>query len=121
PKPLAHSHGMNLGAWESWLDRQTGTRLEAGSLRLLIDGDQFFTRLSEAISEATNHIHFQVYIFDRDDVGTGIADQLKARSGQIDVKVIFDRMGSIAGGLAPSGTPMPQDFVEPGSILSYLR
>ncbi|MGA2864664.1 MAG: phosphatidylserine/phosphatidylglycerophosphate/cardiolipin synthase family protein [Verrucomicrobiota bacterium] len=119
--PLAQAQGMELAQWEAWLDRYTGTRCEAGSLRLLIDGDRFFNRLQEAITAATNHIHFQVYIFDRDDVAVGLADQLKQRSKQVEVKVILDRMGSISAGIAPPATPLPEDFVPPRSILSYLR
>ncbi len=119
--PLQSGPGMDLAQWENWLDRYTGTRREEGSMRLLIDGDRFFTRLHQAIAAATNHIRFQVYIFDKDDVAVGIADQLKERSRQIEVKVILDRMGSIGAGLHPPATPMPQDFVPPASILSYLR
>jgi len=113
--------GMNLEHWESWLDRYTGTRREAGSLQLQIDGDRFFPRLRQAIAAATNHINVDVYIFDKDDVGVDFADQLKARSRDIDVKVILDRMGSIAGGASPPATPLPEDFVAPRSIVSYLR
>ena len=113
--------GMDLAEWESWLDRHTGTRREEGSLRLLIDGDRFFARLQQAFAEATNHIHVNMYIFDRDDIGVGVADQLKRRSETLDVKVILDRLGSIAGGMAPPSTPMPEDFVPPASIRNYLE
>jgi cardiolipin synthase len=113
--------GMDLAAWENWLDRYTGTRREDGSLQLQIDGDRFFPRLRQAIAEATNHIHLNVYIFDKDDVAVDFADQLKRRSHEVDVKVILDRMGSIAAGAAPPATPLPEDFVPPSSIVSYLR
>ena len=122
PGPVrAGGPGMNLRAWESWVDRYTGTRSQEGSLQLQIDGDQFFPRFRQAITEATNRIDVDVYIFDRDDVGVDFADQLKKRSGQVDVKVILDRMGSIAAGASPPATPLPEDFTPPGSIVSYLR
>jgi phosphatidylserine/phosphatidylglycerophosphate/cardiolipin synthase-like enzyme len=128
PKPRAPAppvnltgKGMNLEGWESWLDRYTGTRREDGALQLLIDGDQFFPRFREAIAQATNSIHVNVYIFDRDDVAVDFADLLKGRSRQVDVKVILDRMGSIGGGAAPPTSPLPEDFVMPSSIGSYLR
>ena len=127
PKPTSHypalsgSRGMDLAAWEAWLNRYTGTRQEEGSLDLLIDGEQFFPRLHQAIADATNHIHFDVYIFDKDDVGIGVADQLKARACEVEVEVIFDRLGTIGGGAVPPGTPLPEDFVIPTSIYSYLR
>ena len=119
--PFTNAPGMDLTEWEAWLDRWTGTRREEGSMALLIDGDRFFNRLSQAIAEATNHIHFEVYIFEKDDVALAVADQLKERSRQIPVQVILDDMGSIAAGITPPATPMPQDFMAPASILSYLR
>jgi len=121
PPPLSHPEPMNLVSWENWLDHYTGTRRENGSLRLLIDGDRFFGRLRDAIAGATNRIDINMYIFDRDDIAVEVADQLKARSKQVKVKVILDRLGSIAAGVSPPATPMPEDFVPPSSIISYLR
>ena len=129
PFPMPTSHypslsrgaGMDLGEWEEWLDRYTGTRQEDGSLDLLIDGEEFFPRLHQAIADATNYIHFNVYIFDKDDVGVGVADQLKERACEVEVKVIFDRLSTIGAGTVPPSTPLPEDFVAPTSIYSYLR
>lgn len=119
--PAGEAPGMNLAEWEQWLDRYTGTRQTRGSLRLLIDGDRFFSRLREGIAAATNHVHINLYIFDRDDVAVGIADELKKRSGEVKVKVVLDRMGSMGAGTQPPGTPLPEQFVPPGSIFSYLE
>ena len=112
---------MNLGDWEQWLDKYTGTRSEQGHLELLVDGEKFFPRIQSAFESATNHIRFCVYIFDRDDVAVSVADQLRKKSADVEVSVIMDRMGSIAGGLAPPSTPMPENFEPPSSIGPYLR
>ncbi len=119
--PLTHAPGMDLDAWETWLDRYTGTRREPGSIELLVDGDRFFQRLQEAIATATNRIAINVYIFDRDDVATAIADALKQRAAQIQVRVIFDRMASLTAWLSPPSSPLPEDFEPPTSMLRYLR
>ncbi len=119
--PVAHAQGMDLAAWEQWLDHYTGTRREEGSLRLLIDGDRFFSRLRQAIAQATNHVHVHVNIFDRDDVAVSIADLLRQRSPELKVDVILDQMNSLAAGMIPPNSPMPEDFVMPSSITSYLR
>jgi phosphatidylserine/phosphatidylglycerophosphate/cardiolipin synthase-like enzyme len=119
--PLTEGPGMDLGEWEAWLERYTGTRQEEGSLDLLINGERFFPRLKQAIAGATNHIWFNIYIFDKDDVGVCVADQLKERSREIEVKVIFDRLGTISGGAVPPGTPLPEGFTPPTSMYSYLR
>ena len=121
PPPLTQSPGMDLGQWETWLDHYTGTRRQAGSLQLLVDGERFFPRFQQALAEATNHIHMNAYIFDKDDVAVQIADQLKRRSAQVQVKVILDRMSSLAAGTIPPATPLPEDFVAPSSITSYLQ
>lgn len=120
-QPVSNAPGMDLGAWEKWLDTYTGTRREEGALRLLIDGDRFFGRLEQAMDGTTNHLHCKVYIFDRDDVGVAMADRLMELSEFCEVKVLFDRMGSMTAGLSPPSTPLPEDFVPPTSILSYLR
>jgi cardiolipin synthase len=119
--PVKDGPGMNLAEWETWLDRNTGTRLEAGSLELLIDGDRFFSRLHEAIEEATNHIDMNLFIFDRDDVAVEVANQLKRRSSDIRTRIVLDRMGSLAAGISPPATPLPENFVPPKSISSYLK
>ena len=119
--PLADRPAMNLTNWEAWLDRYTGTHREQGTLQLLIDGDGFFPRFEQAIARATNHIYLNVYIFDRDDVAIHVADELKKRSSQVDVRIILDLMGSIAGGASPPATPLPEDFIAPASIQGYLR
>jgi len=119
--PPKEAPGMNLAEWEMWLDRYTGTRLEAGSLDLLIDGDRFFTRLRKAIDEATNHIDMNLFIFDRDDVAVDFADQLKRRSSVVKTKLVLDRMGTLAAGISPPATPLPESFVPPKSIFSYLK
>ncbi len=119
--PLNPGKGMDLVAWENWLDHYTGTRREQGTIKPLIDGDSFFDRFEQAVVGATNHIYLNIYIFDRDDVATEIADKLKQRSTNVDVRVIFDRMGSIAAGTVPPGTPMPEDYTPPKSISAYLK
>ena len=119
--PAEHPPGMDLVEWENWLDRYTGTKLEEGALALRINGDGFFPGFEEALARATNHIHFNIYIFDRDDVGVKIADLLKGQSTNIEVKVMYDRLGSIGAGQVPPASPLPEDFNAPAAIGAYLK
>lgn len=121
PPPIAQGPPMDLQAWEARLDRITGRRSECGSMRLLIDGDGFFPALSERLRGARKSIHLMIGIFDRDDVAVEVADLLKERSRDVEVKVIVDRMMSNAGGNTPPASPMPEGFVPPSSIPSYLE
>ena len=127
PKPkgsvplLQTGAGMDLQAWEAWLDKYTGTRREEGSLQLMVDGEGFFPPFQRALAQATNHIWINIYVFDRDDIAVEIADQLKRRSSELDVRVLMDRMGSIGAGFSPPTSPLPEHFLAPPSITSYLR
>jgi cardiolipin synthase len=47
-------------------------------LRLIKGGKEYFTLLKELIAGAKNTIHLQTYIFEEDETGTEVADELKA-------------------------------------------
>jgi cardiolipin synthase A/B len=119
--PLNQGPGMNLAAWEQWLDQHSHSERERGSVRLLIGGDQFFPLLEKRISEAQSKVDIHVCIFDRDDVAVEVADWIKRRSTNIEVKVIYDRLNSSGAGKAQPATPMPETFSPPRSIRAYLR
>ena len=118
--PIASGPGMNLEEWEQELDRITKSTSSTGTLEFLIDGEEYFTALIESIEDANESIHLRTYIFDNDDFAIQIADLLKRRSGEIDIKVSMDGIGTLAGGLVTSST-MPTSFEPPASIAKYLR
>ncbi len=118
--PVSQRPGMDLVQWERQLDALTGTRESRGSIRLLIDGDQFFPRFVDAVMAAQSSVHMRSYIFDTDDYATAVADLLRQRSEQIEVKVLVDGLGSLmAAGTASES--MPRSFDQPGSMEQYLE
>ena len=117
---LTTGAGMNLEAWERELDRITGSAPSTGSLEFLIDGEEYFPALIDSIEDADESVHLRTYIFDNDDVAIQIADLLKQRSGEVDVRVLMDGIGTLTGGLANSSS-MPVSFEPPASITEYLR
>lgn len=119
--PLRHAPGMDLVAWEHWLDRHTSTRTVAGSMRLLIDGERFFPRFRSVVSNATDNVRLNVYIFDNDDVAVRMADLLRQRSTRVKVDVILDRLASMEAARVPPATPPARPYVPPHSISAYLR
>lgn len=120
--PVEHAAAMDLERWEGWLDRHTGTRQRRATLDLLIDGDRFFSRLEASLAAATNSIHIETYIFDRDDVALEVADQLRDRAREIEVRLVLDRMGSLGAGLSIPNAAMADGFQPPsGSIFRYLE
>lgn len=113
--------GMNLRAWESWLDRHTGTKQEKGSVRFLVNGEEFFPVFNDRLRSAKKDIQLLVCIFDNDDVAVEIADILRERSAEIDVAVILDRFSCLSSARSWPITPMPEGFVPPTSIGTYLQ
>jgi cardiolipin synthase len=65
------------------------------AVTLLINGEEKFPALFEALENAKSHIHIEYYIFTADDVGNHITDiLLKKHSQGIEVRVIVDDVGS---------------------------
>ncbi len=122
--PLAGGGAMDLAAFERELDRLVDSPRAPGRIRLLIDGDAFFTRFVQALQDARESIDIRVYIFDRDAYALAIADLVKARSREIRVRVLLDELGTIGAGADASRTPHPYASpasTPPPSIASHLR
>jgi cardiolipin synthase A/B len=86
-------------------DALTGLPLEAGNrVDLLIDGDQAYPRMLEAIDQAEATIGLSTYIFDNDSVGGLFADALeRAHRRGVSVRVLVDGVGQ-----RYSRPPMPR-------------
>lgn len=119
--PVANNPPMDLVEWEKWLDRKTGRRSSLANIRFLIDGENYFPELKKSIKEATNNVYIRVSIFDNDDVAIDIADLLKQRSHEVKVNVLLDLLGTQTSCQSPPETPMPEGFISPRSIRSYLQ
>ncbi len=74
----------------------TGSPLIAGNrVTLLIDGPATYAAMFKAIENAKDHIHFETYIFDDDEVGHRFADLLLQKHSEgIRVNLIYDSLGS---------------------------
>jgi cardiolipin synthase len=119
--PPTNAPSMQLDEWEQWLDNHTHTPRERGTVRLLINGERFYPVFERRLAEAQHSIDVHVCIFDRDDEAVRMADLLKARSTNVDVKVVFDRINSRGAGNSPPATPMPDGFIPPHKMSAYLR
>nr|WP_207434303.1 cardiolipin synthase [Sabulibacter ruber] len=64
-------------------------------VKLLLNGEQKFPEVLQALSQARHHIHIEYYIIDNDHIGNQIKDVLiqKAREG-VKVRFIYDDYGS---------------------------
>lgn len=107
--------------FEALLDRKHLPRPEPGTLTWLVDGAAFFPELDRQIHQARESIDIQVFIFDNDSVGVGVAERLKQRSNEVKVRVLFDDIGtSVAHAVAPD-TPGPRGFIPPADMGGFLE
>jgi len=113
--------GMDLEAWEARLDTLTGRSASKGTIRYLVDGEEFFTRFIDAVVSAKESVYLRTYIFDNDDYAIKIADLLKRRSNEgIDVKVLLDGLGTIIA-TGEASVSQPRDYEPPPSVRQYLE
>lgn len=110
---------MDLIEWEAHLAKVAGTST-TGTVKFLLDGDEFFPRMLELIGEAEKSIDIRTYIFDNDHYGVKIADALKERSEDLDVKVLLDGIGTIFG-TQVNLEEISGDFRSPIAISSHLQ
>ena len=64
-------------------------------VKLLVNGEEKFPELMQALQQAKHHIHLEYYIYEQDEIGTAIIELLmqKAREG-VEVRFIYDDFGS---------------------------
>ncbi|MGW8391499.1 phospholipase D-like domain-containing protein [Pseudoduganella sp. HUAS MS19] len=96
---------LDLKAQAALEEAATGVPLIAGNkVQLLFDGPQTMAEMMKAIAAARDHINFETYIFDQDELGMKFAELLiqKQREG-VTVNVIYDSVGTIG---------VPQEFFD---------
>ncbi len=112
---------MDLNEFERHLDQITGTRQSSGTIRFLVDGEQFFPRLESAVDEAEDFIDVRTYIFDNDDYAVEFAEKLRQRSRDgVRVRVMFDALGNMSA-LQTDPDTLPERHRPPVSIKRLLR
>lgn len=107
--------------FEAMLDERNFPVVQSGSLKWLVDGNEFFPELERQIGSAKQSIDLQVYIFDNDDIAVRVADSLKARANDVEVRVLFDDMGSAFAHTAAPETLGPPGFTPPEDIHDYIQ
>lgn len=94
---LRSARKTDLTALAALEEAATGAPLIAGNkTTLLFDGPATIAAMTSAIERATDHINFETYIFDEDEVGLKFADLLiaKQRAG-VQVNIIYDSIGTL--------------------------
>ena len=110
---------MDTEAWERELDELTGSERSSGNIRFLVDGEEYFNRLTEVVEQARESIDIRTYIFDNDDVSLKMARLLRDKSEALEIRILVDGLADIFASRLDSET-MPDDVVLPSSISGYL-
>ena len=118
--PLANRAPMDLTEWERNLDDITATRQSLGTIEFLVDGDEYFPRLEFAIANAQRSVDIRTYIFDNDDFALEVANQLKRRSTDIDVRVLVDSIGNMQA-MQVDADDQPEDHRTPLTMKHYFH
>jgi len=120
-QPIYDGPGMDVGSWEAQLDSLTGRRSSKGTIDYLVDGEEFFTRLIDSVSSATESINLRTYIFDNDDYAERIGELLKRRSNEgVDIKMLFDGFGTIVSTIEEQES-LPEDWKPAASVHAFLE
>jgi len=118
--PVSSGAGMDLEIWEASLDRLTGRSSSTGTIKFLIDGEEFFTRFIDKVTSAISSISLRTYIFDNDDYAEKIGELLKRRSNEgIDIKVLLDGLGTIVSTVEKQET-LPPEYEGVPSVRQFL-
>jgi len=117
---INYSTTMDLSGWERDLDRITGQVSSKGKLRFLVDGEEYFERLEEVVAEAEHSIDIRTYIFDNDDYAVEVADLLRQKSADVDIRIMVDGLGNLMAQQTDAES-MASNFVAPVSIADYLE
>lgn len=117
--PISHAVPMNIETWEKDLDELTSTKRTSGNIRFLVDGEEYFNRLTEVIEQAEQSIDIRTYIFDNDDVALKMANLLREKSEATEVRILVDGLADLFATRLDSAS-MPDDLVLPSSISEYL-
>ena len=117
---LNNGPGMDLVAWEAHLDRST-RKATKGTIDILLDGEEFFTRFTDAVDKAEQSVSLRTYIFDNDDFAVSIGEQLRQRANEgIDTKILLDGFGTIISTIEEQEN-LPEDHEPPDSVRVFLE
>ena len=116
---LSRAAPMDLESWENELDEMTGSKPSSGKIDFLVDGEEYFSRLTRVINGAEESIDIRTYIFDNDDVALGMADLLREKSETVEIKILVDGLADIFATRLDSHS-MPENTILPSSISEYL-
>lgn len=92
---LEHTLGDLTSVYRFLFNENISAPILNNKVKLLINGEQKFPLLFEAINDAKHHVHLEYYIYERDEIGEYLIELLikKANEG-VEVRFLVDDFGS---------------------------
>lgn len=114
--PIPAGRGVEiLGATNH--GRRSLARMGGNDVALLVDGDEFYPALHDAIAAARDSIHLQSFIIARDATGRELVEHLAARARDgVTVRLLYDRFGSTYAHYSTTFRPARKAGVKVASI-----
>ncbi|MBT3392549.1 MAG: phosphatidylserine/phosphatidylglycerophosphate/cardiolipin synthase family protein [Elusimicrobiaceae bacterium] len=112
---------MDLEDFNMYLNKNISPKTYKGTLKFLIDGEQFFPHFIQTVNNAKSNVLIRIYLFGTDEYAIKIADLLKDISENIKTQIILDDIIARLGGVGGSTDAQNKDFKQPRSITSYLQ
>ena len=94
-KELAIEIGSLKRVYRFLVNQRVSPVVMGNKVDLLINGEEKFPALFEAIEAATHHINLEYYIFEPDGIGTRLIEVLERKASEgVEVRIIVDGFGS---------------------------
>ena len=91
--------------------------LRGNSLRLLVDGDEYYPELLDAVADAESSVHLQTFIFGTGRMPERLRDALAEKAAEgVEVRLLYDRFGSTRAHLTNFFRPAKRAGVRVKSI-----
>ena len=120
--PVTDRPPMDLENWERQLDEWGLPQAMPGKVNWLVGGQAFFSSLHQSIAQAQDRVRIRVYIIDNDDTALELVQLLDAKQRfGVDVKILFDELGSVLAANVEPGTGTATVNDRPGSIFGHIR
>jgi phosphatidylserine/phosphatidylglycerophosphate/cardiolipin synthase-like enzyme len=101
--------------------RQAGAGVP-GTVVFLVGGEEVFSRMESLITQATNRVDIQTYIFDNDIYAIHFADLLRERSQNgVDVRILLDIIGSRRAWATTHPLAPPPPYGEHYNVIRHMQ
>jgi len=110
---------MDLEDFNKFLDDELGTKEFKATVKIFIDGEDFFDDFINSAKLATRSIFIETYIFKTDNFAMELINLLKELSEKLDIRILIDYLGSFSNKSVQD--PILKDYDRPDDVVKTLK